>query len=203
MGSPDLPQGNEVDVHNVHWHGLVSEWDGVYVDQYNLLPSVSTSAQLIADNPGTWLLHCHVRTPSPLCAQTDAYAMLLVDKRATKPQHRLQGTIEVNRAQCVPYIWCSCCGRAAVGREEIFRVLLMILYVYGRQWRQALAGAQVNLHFSSGMQALFTVTGDGQKGFEQTGVTRTYYIQVRLIRMPRHLAWLEDSRQLSCQFLVA
>lgn len=58
-----LPQGNEVDVHNVHWHGLVSEWDGTYVDQFSLLPSVSASSQLIIDNPGTWLLHCHVRTP--------------------------------------------------------------------------------------------------------------------------------------------
>ena len=79
----------------------------------------------------------------------------------------------------------------------------MILYVFERQWRQALAGVQVNLHFSSGMQALFTVTGAGQKGFEQTGVTRTYYIQVRIICSSRHLAWLEDPRQLSCQFLVA
>ncbi len=50
-------------MHNVHWHGLVSEWDGAYIDQFNLLPSTSTSAHLIADNPGTWLLHCHVRTP--------------------------------------------------------------------------------------------------------------------------------------------
>ena len=54
-------QGNEADVHNVHWHGLVFEWDGAHVDQFNLLPSTSTSAQLVADNPGTWLLHCHVR----------------------------------------------------------------------------------------------------------------------------------------------
>lgn len=53
-----------------------------------------------------------------------------------------------------------------------------------------MAGAQVNLHFSSGMQALFTVTdnGTGQKGIEKTGVTRTYYFQVRLLCSVRRLA---------------
>ena len=62
-------------------------------------------------------------------------------------------------------------------------MVLLRTYIYERQWRQALAGAQVNLHFSSGMQALFTVTGaaTGQKGFQKSGVTRTYYFQVRLL----------------------
>ncbi len=42
----------------------------------------------------------------------------------------------------------------------------------------------MNLHFSSGMQALVTVKGaaTGLKNFEKTGVTRTYYIQVSLLR---------------------
>lgn len=40
---------------------------------------------------------------------------------------------------------------------------------------------QVNLHFSSGMLALVTMTGPatGVEEFQQTGVNRTYYIQVR------------------------
>lgn len=56
-------------------------------------------------------------------------------------------------------------------------------YVYEGQRRQALAGPQVNLHFSTGMQALVTVTGadTGRDSFEKTGITRTYYIQVPLL----------------------
>ena len=56
-------------------------------------------------------------------------------------------------------------------------------YAHEGLWRHALAGAQVNLHFSSGMQALFTVTGaaTGQKGFQKSGVTRTFYFQVCLL----------------------
>ena len=60
-------------MHNVHWHGVVTEWDDMYVDQFSMLPSVSTSAQLIADNPGTWLLHCHVRNLLLTYVCSDAY----------------------------------------------------------------------------------------------------------------------------------
>lgn len=34
-----LAQGNEVDVHNVHWHGLVLSQHGSNVDQFNVLPA--------------------------------------------------------------------------------------------------------------------------------------------------------------------
>jgi len=32
----------------------------VRVPQFNMLPGKVYSAELITDNPGTWLLHCHV-----------------------------------------------------------------------------------------------------------------------------------------------
>lgn len=55
-----IVQGNEVDVHNVHWHGLVLSQDGSNVDQFNVLPAKTWTADLVTDNPGIWLLHCHV-----------------------------------------------------------------------------------------------------------------------------------------------
>lgn len=55
-------QGNEVDVHTVHFHGNVFVERGRHLDSFRMLPSVIRTTDLIADNPGTWLMHCHVRS---------------------------------------------------------------------------------------------------------------------------------------------
>jgi manganese oxidase len=53
--------GTEVDVHSVHWHGGVVKEDGrTYVDVIELAPATARVADMVADNPGTWMLHCHV-----------------------------------------------------------------------------------------------------------------------------------------------
>jgi len=53
--------GSEVDVHSVHWHGGVVKEDGrTYADVIELAPATTRVADMVADNPGTWLLHCHV-----------------------------------------------------------------------------------------------------------------------------------------------
>jgi manganese oxidase len=53
--------GTEVDLHSVHWHGEVVKLEGrSYVDVVDLLPAVAKVADMVPDNPGTWLLHCHV-----------------------------------------------------------------------------------------------------------------------------------------------
>ena len=53
--------GSEEDLHSAHWHGGVVKLDGrSYVDVIELLPASAKVADMVADNPGTWLLHCHV-----------------------------------------------------------------------------------------------------------------------------------------------
>jgi manganese oxidase len=53
--------GSEHDFHTAHWHGLrVVEEGRRRTDVVELLPATMKVADLVADNPGTWLFHCHV-----------------------------------------------------------------------------------------------------------------------------------------------
>ncbi|MDP3976237.1 MAG: multicopper oxidase domain-containing protein [bacterium] len=52
--------GTEVDLHTAHWHGEVVKESGVYTDVIELLPASMKSVDMIAENPGTWMYHCHV-----------------------------------------------------------------------------------------------------------------------------------------------
>lgn len=55
-----LSLGNEKDLHTPHWHGKTVDYQKRHVDVIELLPGSMATADMIADNPGTWLLHCHV-----------------------------------------------------------------------------------------------------------------------------------------------
>jgi manganese oxidase len=53
--------GSERDFHTAHWHGLrVIEEGRRRTDVVDLLPATMKVADMVADNPGTWLFHCHV-----------------------------------------------------------------------------------------------------------------------------------------------
>ena len=53
--------GSENDLHTAHWHGLRVIEDGRRrTDVVELLPASMKVADLVADNAGTWLYHCHV-----------------------------------------------------------------------------------------------------------------------------------------------
>eukprot|EP00898_Chlorokybus_atmophyticus_P000768 jgi/Chlat1/1692/Chrsp127S01958 len=52
--------GNEVDLHTPHWHGHTLQVSNRTVDLFNLLPFTSIVADMVPDNPGMWLYHCHV-----------------------------------------------------------------------------------------------------------------------------------------------
>ena len=53
--------GSEEDFHTAHWHGLrVIEEGRRRTDVVELLPATMKVADMTADNPGTWLFHCHV-----------------------------------------------------------------------------------------------------------------------------------------------
>jgi hypothetical protein len=55
-----LGMGNEKDMHTAHWHGKTVTYRQRHTDVVELLPASMSSADMIADNPGTWMLHCHV-----------------------------------------------------------------------------------------------------------------------------------------------
>jgi FtsP/CotA-like multicopper oxidase with cupredoxin domain len=43
-----------------HWHGKVVKINGTYTDVAELLPASMKSGDMLADNPGQWMYHCHV-----------------------------------------------------------------------------------------------------------------------------------------------
>ncbi|KAG2383309.1 hypothetical protein C9374_004646 [Naegleria lovaniensis] len=49
------------DLHPIHWHGIVGLEDGVRrVDTVFVAPGIARVLDSEADNPGTWLFHCHI-----------------------------------------------------------------------------------------------------------------------------------------------
>jgi len=55
-----LGMGNEIDVHTPHWHGETVIDAGKNTDVIELLPGSMKTVDMVADNPGTWMFHCHV-----------------------------------------------------------------------------------------------------------------------------------------------
>lgn len=53
--------GNEVDVHSLHFHGIVGMGEGgEHRDVVRLMPGTTAALDFIPDNVGTWFLHCHI-----------------------------------------------------------------------------------------------------------------------------------------------
>jgi FtsP/CotA-like multicopper oxidase with cupredoxin domain len=55
-----MSMGTEVDLHTPHWHGNDVTVNGMRMDVVNLLPASMVVADMVPDNRGTWLFHCHV-----------------------------------------------------------------------------------------------------------------------------------------------
>jgi hephaestin len=49
-----------VDLHTPHWHGNTVVTNGMRSDMIQLLPGMMTVSDMVPDDPGTWLFHCHV-----------------------------------------------------------------------------------------------------------------------------------------------
>jgi hephaestin len=52
--------GTEVDLHTPHWHGNTVTTNGMRSDMIQLMPGMMTVSDMVPDNVGTWLFHCHV-----------------------------------------------------------------------------------------------------------------------------------------------
>jgi len=55
-----IGMGTEVDIHTPHWHGVTLLHNAQRIDVAEILPATTKTFDMIADNPGTWLFHCHV-----------------------------------------------------------------------------------------------------------------------------------------------
>jgi hypothetical protein len=55
-----MSMGTEVDLHTPHWHGNTVTVNGMRMDTVSLLPASMVVADMVPDDPGTWLFHCHV-----------------------------------------------------------------------------------------------------------------------------------------------
>jgi manganese oxidase len=55
-----MAMGNERDVHTPHWHGEVLTNGHDTFDVTEIFPATTKTADMIADNPGTWMFQCHV-----------------------------------------------------------------------------------------------------------------------------------------------
>jgi hephaestin len=55
-----MGMGTEVDLHTPHWHGHTVVAMGMRTDVVSLLPATMVVADMVPDDPGTWLFHCHV-----------------------------------------------------------------------------------------------------------------------------------------------
>jgi manganese oxidase len=55
-----LGMGSEKDLHSPHWHGKTLSDNLRTTDVIELMPGSMATLDMKADNPGTWLLHCHV-----------------------------------------------------------------------------------------------------------------------------------------------
>ncbi len=51
--------GDEQDLHGVHWHGATLLSDGHRVDAIELIPASMKTLDMVPDDVGRWLLHCH------------------------------------------------------------------------------------------------------------------------------------------------
>ncbi|XP_063059110.1 ferroxidase HEPHL1-like [Engraulis encrasicolus] len=58
-----MGMGNEVDIHTVHFHAetfIYKLATSHRADVFDLFPGTFKTIEMVAQNPGTWLLHCHV-----------------------------------------------------------------------------------------------------------------------------------------------
>jgi len=55
-----MSMGTEVDLHTPHWHGNTVTVMGQRMDTVQLLPAGMVVADMVPDDAGIWLFHCHV-----------------------------------------------------------------------------------------------------------------------------------------------
>ncbi|XP_035522767.1 ferroxidase HEPHL1 [Morone saxatilis] len=110
-----LGMGNEVDMHTVHFHAetFTYKTDRVHrADVFDLFPGTFQTVEMVAGNPGTWLLHCHV---------TDhIYAGM-------ETTFTIKGVSKENSSTALPESSSNVFSAAAPGTEGSIKTLLLSL----------------------------------------------------------------------------
>jgi manganese oxidase len=52
--------GEGANFHTPHWHGNVVTHDGKRTDVIDLSPAQMETVDVVPDDPGTWMYHCHL-----------------------------------------------------------------------------------------------------------------------------------------------
>lgn len=52
--------GTEVDIHTPHWHGATVVHNGNRIDVTEIFPAVAKTMDMVPDDVGIWMYHCHV-----------------------------------------------------------------------------------------------------------------------------------------------
>ncbi|XP_035190299.1 ceruloplasmin isoform X1 [Oxyura jamaicensis] len=97
-----MGMGNEIDIHTAHFHGHSFDYKqtGVYrADVFDLFPGTFQTVEMIPQNPGIWLLHCHV-TDHIYAGMEATYTVLpKEDKQSLLPklfnQFKCKGTTDM------------------------------------------------------------------------------------------------------------
>jgi manganese oxidase len=55
-----LALGEQFSVHSPHWHGNVVLQDGKRTDVVALMQAQMVTVDMVPDDPGTWMFHCHI-----------------------------------------------------------------------------------------------------------------------------------------------
>jgi len=77
--------GSEQDLHSAHWHGLrVLDEGRRRTDVIELMPGSMKVADFTADNPGSWLFHCHVAEHM----KQGMFARMTVHPQSATPEKR-------------------------------------------------------------------------------------------------------------------
>ncbi|XP_027541289.1 ceruloplasmin isoform X1 [Neopelma chrysocephalum] len=81
--------GNEIDIHTAHFHGHSFDYKqtGIYrADVFDLFPGTFQTVEMTPQNPGTWLLHCHVTDHIHAGMETTYTVLPKEDKRSLFPR---------------------------------------------------------------------------------------------------------------------
>lgn len=74
-----MAMGSEGDLHTPHWHGNTVLVNGHRADVGALLPAMTEVYDMLPDNPGSWMFHCHV-SDHFVAGMSAQYTVLPADK---------------------------------------------------------------------------------------------------------------------------
>jgi FtsP/CotA-like multicopper oxidase with cupredoxin domain len=89
---------NEDDVHTPHWHGQTVVFNNMRTDMVHLEPMMMVQADMVPDNVGTCLFHCHVN--DHIEGGMQALFRVLPDSGGEDPIAEAEGYVDPYTSTC-------------------------------------------------------------------------------------------------------